>query len=43
MVAVLLLLLDHQVNVVLVLLGATNKLTEAVGFNSMGLSYIFDG
>ena len=42
-VDMLLLLLDHQVHVVLVLLGAVDQLTKADGFDGVSLGYILDG
>ena len=42
-VTMLLLLLNHQVHVVLVFLGAADQLTERVRFDGVGVGYIFDG
>ena len=42
-VCMLFLLLDHQADVVLVLLGAKNHLTERVGLDGVSLGHILDG
>ena len=42
-VTMLLLLLDHHVHVVFILFGAADQLTETVGFDGVGVGYIFHG